>query len=90
MTLASQVSFADHYRYTAGDIESLIARARSAGASSLITTEKDEVRLGTLASAFPSSLQLKTARLTLSIEDESQVFDWLADRLRTDRALQSL
>ncbi|MGC2613708.1 MAG: tetraacyldisaccharide 4'-kinase [Terracidiphilus sp.] len=90
MTLASHVSFADHYRYTSRDIESLIAGARSSGATALVTTEKDEVRLGALASAFPSSLQLKTARLTLSIEDESQVSDWLAGRLRADRALQSL
>ena len=91
ITLAAEVPFADHHRYTQRDIEGLIAKARSGGATSFITTEKDEVRLGSsLASKFPPSLPLKTARLSLSIEDESQVSDWLAGKLGVDRALQSL
>ncbi len=91
ITLAAEVPFADHHRYTQRDIEGLIAKARSGGATSFITTEKDEVRLGSsLASKFPPSLPLKTARLSLSIEDESQVSDWLAGKLGVDRALQFL
>jgi tetraacyldisaccharide 4'-kinase len=90
ITLAAEVPFADHHRYTSQDVESVIAGARSASASALITTEKDEVRLGSLASAFPPSLPLKSARLSLSIENESEVSDWLAARLGVDRALQSL
>ena len=90
MTTVSQIPFADHHRYTPRDIESLIATARSAGANALITTEKDEIRLGSLAATFPSSLPLKTARLALSVEDESQVSEWLAGRLGADRTLQSL
>jgi len=91
ITLAAEVPFADHHRYTQRDIERLIAKARSAGATSFITTEKDEVRLGSsLASKFPPSLPLRTARLSLSIEDESQASDWLAGKLGVDRALQSL
>lgn len=89
-TLAAEIQFADHHRYTAGDIKGLVARARSAGAASFVTTEKDQVRLGSLASKFPSSLPLKTARLSLSIENESGVSDWIAGKLGVDRALQSL
>jgi tetraacyldisaccharide 4'-kinase len=90
VTLASRVPFADHHRYTPREVERLIATARSLAATAFITTEKDEVRLAGLASKFPSSHPLKTARLTLSIEDESQVSDWLAGRLRANPTLQSL
>jgi tetraacyldisaccharide 4'-kinase len=90
MTLASRVPFADHHRYTPRDVERLIATARSLAAGSFITTEKDQARLATLASTFPSSLPLKAARLTLSIEDESPVSEWLAGRLGTNQTLQSL
>lgn len=90
MALVTQVPFADHYPYKLRDIESLIARARSVGARAIITTEKDKVRLGGLASAFQSLLPLKTARLTLSIEGESQASEWLVGRLGAARTLQSL
>ena len=89
-TLASQVPFADHHRYAPRDIHGLIAKARSVGATSFITTEKDKVRLGSLASTFPPSLPLKIASLSLSIENELQVSDWLAGRLGADRTLQPL
>ena len=82
--------FADHYRYTLRDIERLVATAGSMGARAIITTEKDQVRLGSLVSVFPSSLPLKTARLVLSIEDESRASEWLVGRLGATRAPQSL
>jgi tetraacyldisaccharide-1-P 4'-kinase len=47
----------------------------------LLTTEKDLVRLGSLASAFPESLPLKTARLRVEIEDQKAAIDWLINRL---------
>jgi tetraacyldisaccharide 4'-kinase len=90
ITLASRVPFPDHHRYTPRDVERLIAAARSLAASTFITTEKDLVRLATLASTFPSSLPLKTARLTLSIEDESPALEWLAGSLRANQTLHSL
>ncbi|MGA9586213.1 MAG: tetraacyldisaccharide 4'-kinase [Terracidiphilus sp.] len=88
--LAKQMSFPDHYRYTLRDIERLVATAGSMGARAIITTEKDQVRLGSLVSVFPSSLPLKTARLVLSIEDESRASEWLVGRLGATRAPQSL
>ncbi len=90
VTLASRVPFSDHHRYTPRDIEKLVATARSKAATSFITTEKDDARLAGLASQFPSSLPLKTARLSLSIEDESQVSEWLVGRLWANQTLQSL
>ena len=84
--LAGQTAFNDHHRYTPRDVKRIVETARSANAATLITTEKDEVRLGGLASEFPPSLSLKAARLSLSIEDESQVSEWLAGRLGAIRA----
>ena len=63
------------------DLDRLTAAARAAGATALITTEKDLVRLGKLAAAFPEPLPLKTARLRVEIENQSAAIDWLAGRL---------
>ncbi|MGB7549808.1 MAG: hypothetical protein WBM14_18880, partial [Terracidiphilus sp.] len=68
-------------RYTARDLERLLAEARAAGATALLTTEKDCVRMGGLSSAFPASLRLKTVRLRMEIEDEAAAIEWLAGRV---------
>jgi tetraacyldisaccharide 4'-kinase len=79
--LAARLAFPDHFRYTPIVLENLIADALSAGATALVTTEKDLVRLGKLADTFPRSLPLLTARLTVDIEDEGTAIDWLVDRI---------
>jgi tetraacyldisaccharide 4'-kinase len=78
--LGSRIAFPDHHRYTEADVERLVARAERAGAIALITTEKDLVRLGGLASAIPESLLLKTAGLQVEIENQSEALDWLVAR----------
>lgn len=88
--IGARVVFADHHRYTTHDVERLVATARPANATALITTEKDTIRLGKLAAAFPPSLPLETARLNISIEDESQVSHWLAAHLCPNPAPQPL
>jgi len=90
LRLASRVAFRDHHSYTVGDVERLTVAAHAAEATALITTEKDLVRLGRLAAAFPESLALKTARLTAEIENESVAIDWLAGRLARGRPRPSL
>jgi tetraacyldisaccharide 4'-kinase len=79
--LATRFAFPDHHRYTARDLDGLTAAALAAGATTLITTEKDLVRVGKLASIFPESLPLKTARLCIEIEDQKAAIDWLIKRL---------
>lgn len=79
--LAAQFVFSDHHRYRTSDIERLVAAARNAGATGLITTEKDLVRLGKLAAAFPEPLSLKTALLRIDIQDENKAIGWLVSRL---------
>ena len=39
------VAFPDHHAYAPGDLEAVARRARAVGASLLVTTEKDAVRL---------------------------------------------
>ena len=48
--------FADHHRYTAGDLDGIVEAMRSSGATRAVTTEKDAVRL----SAEPGVLQSLT------------------------------
>ncbi|MGB8261997.1 MAG: tetraacyldisaccharide 4'-kinase [Terracidiphilus sp.] len=82
LRLAARCAFADHRRYTARDLERLAAKARAAGATALVTTEKDRARLGALVAALPETLSLVTARLTVEIEDEGAALNWLVNHLR--------
>jgi tetraacyldisaccharide 4'-kinase len=79
--LAGRVTFPDHHRYSAADLKRLVVTAHESAAAALITTEKDQVRLGKLASVFPEWLPLKTAGLRVEIEDESAAVDWLVRQL---------
>lgn len=90
LLLATRTAFRDHCGYTAADVESLITSARAAGALALITTEKDRVRLGSLAAVFPPELPLTTASLHTEIEDEASAIEWLSGRLASTREHQPL
>ncbi len=79
--LAARIAFPDHHRYTAADCARLASAAQGAHATALITTGKDQVRLGELAQSIPLSLPLKTASLRIEIEDQAAMLDWLAERL---------
>jgi tetraacyldisaccharide 4'-kinase len=83
--IAARIVFRDHHRFTPADVNRIITAAQQAGATALITTEKDLARLGKLASGFPESLPLKTARLRIEIEHESEAIDWLVDFLESGR-----
>lgn len=76
-------AFPDHHRYSAHDIERLLAQARSAGATAFITTEKDQVRLGPLTARFPTTCPLTTARLRLEIDDPEATINWLLHALNS-------
>lgn len=81
LTLALRLAFPDHFAYTRGVLEEVLAKARAAGAVALITTEKDLARMEKPAAIFPESLPLKTARLRIEIEDQAAAIDWLIGRL---------
>jgi len=88
--LAAEIAFRDHHAYTRKDIQRLISAARSEGASALITTEKDRVRLESLASELPAELPLTTARLEIEFENETKAIDWLLARLGVGPRVPSL
>ena len=79
--IAARTAFPDHHNYTAHDLERLATGARGAGATALLTTEKDHIRLGALAAALPASLSLQTVSLRIEIEDEAVAVDWLMARI---------
>ena len=82
LKLTFRQAFPDHHRYTALDLERLVAAARDANATALITTEKDLVRLGALSSTLPESMRLSAVHLRIEIENQDAAIDWLVDRLK--------
>jgi tetraacyldisaccharide 4'-kinase len=79
--LAARITFPDHHRYSVRDLERLLDRARQAGATALLTTEKDRVRLGAFGATLPESIPLRIARLCIKIENEDAAIDWLIGRV---------
>jgi tetraacyldisaccharide 4'-kinase len=84
--LASRTAFSDHHRYTARDLAGLASLARAAGATELMTTPKDQVRLGSIPLDFP----LKTARLTIEIDHADEALDSLLSQLPLPPAARHL
>ncbi len=81
LQLAGRFAFRDHHPYATRDLVRLQDAARAAGASALVTTAKDQVRLAPLIAELPLDLPLLTAGLRIEIEEESTALDWLAARL---------
>jgi tetraacyldisaccharide 4'-kinase len=84
-SLAARFAFRDHHRYTASDLSHIAAAAQKAGATALLTTEKDRVRLGSLANSLPSTLPLQAVPLRIEIENEASAIDRLVDQVRGPR-----
>jgi tetraacyldisaccharide 4'-kinase len=75
--LAGRVAFPDHYHYSARDLDRLSRKARATGATSLLTTEKDAIRLRGLDAPLP----IATVPLCTQIENASAALGWILDRL---------
>lgn len=80
MDLAVRKVYADHHRYTAAELLQLASAALTARAT-LVTTEKDAVRLAPLVHLLPPSVELQTAGLVAEIEDEAAALDALLGML---------
>ena len=70
MEVAGTLTFRDHHRYDQHDIDRLLAVKKQNKADSFITTEKDLINLGTLASQLSP---LMTAQLQIEFELPQQV-----------------
>jgi tetraacyldisaccharide 4'-kinase len=79
--LVRQTAFADHHNYTAADLARIESATRAAGATAILTTEKDRVRIGALAATVSMSLPIQTVALRIEIENETAAIDWLIDHL---------
>lgn len=78
LKLAEKIAFRDHHAYTRRDVQKLDDALRRTQAETLLTTEKDQVRLGKLADSLP----VQTVPLRAEIENESAAIDWLIGRIR--------
>ena len=76
--VAGEVAFRDHHAYTASDITYLDRKARESRALGFVTTEKDSINLGPLASRLQP---LHIAHLRLELLDSDSVLATLLTRL---------
>lgn len=81
-TLAGTRAFADHQRYTASHVSTVVREARAAGAAAILTTEKDYVRLRPLR---PFPMPIGWVPLTMEPEPLPEFRHWLAGSLDAAR-----
>jgi len=74
--------FRDHHAFTNADLAAIIAAARAAGATAVVTTEKDAVRLEALV---PPGLPFASVPLHTRIEPADGFASWLMARLAAAR-----
>ena len=65
-------AFRDHHRFGPGEIASIAAEARDAGAEYVVTTQKDAIRLASPPPATPPFLSLG---IRMEIDREDEIFD---------------
>jgi len=79
-SVAGTMTFADHHSFSDADIERIVSAARVAGAATVVTTEKDAVRLE--GRPF-GGLTLAAIPLTVTIEPADDFTAWLEKRLKS-------
>lgn len=78
--------FPDHHAFTAADLEQIVAAAHEHGATSVVTTEKDAVRMQGLERA---GIPFAAVPLSVRIEPADEFAAWLLARLAAARAARS-
>lgn len=95
--VVKEMSFRDHHWFTAADVTAMTSAARGAGADTILTTEKDAVRLAPLffegrrspgGAEVAGDLRPSVAFLPIAVtvEPQEQFFAFLHDRLAAARA----
>jgi tetraacyldisaccharide 4'-kinase len=82
-TVARELPYRDHHAYTAADVARMSAAAREAGATLVLTTEKDLVRLLPFR---PFAVPIAYVPMTVEIEPTGAVDEWLTMICREARA----
>jgi tetraacyldisaccharide 4'-kinase len=81
-TIARELPFRDHHRYTAADLERMAGAARDTGARLIVTTEKDLVRLLPFR---PFAVPVADVPMTLEIDPPEALDAWLVSTLKGAR-----
>jgi tetraacyldisaccharide 4'-kinase len=81
---AVRMPFPDHHRYAAGEMAALVDHARRDGLT-LVTTEKDMVRMGGDPAAWALIRRTAVLPVTLVFRDEAAVGEMLRDAVRGGR-----
>jgi tetraacyldisaccharide 4'-kinase len=76
-TVAGELAFGDHHRYTPGDLDRIVMAMHTARAVMILTTEKDLVRMLPLR---PLPMPVAWVPLRVSVEPARAFADWLANR----------
>ena len=82
-TVAQLIPFPDHHRFRLADLNRIAEAVRETGASGVLTTEKDAVRLRPLR---PLPVPFAAVPLTIALDPPGQFEDWIVMRLRELRA----
>jgi tetraacyldisaccharide 4'-kinase len=80
-TLVDVVTFRDHHRYRDDDARHIVARARAVGASAVVTTAKDAVKL---ERHLPMDVPVAMVPLEVVIEPVDEFASWLRAQLALD------
>jgi tetraacyldisaccharide 4'-kinase len=83
LTISGTRAFRDHHRFDQRDVDGIVVSARAAGATGVVVTGKDAVRLEGLDLA---AMPFAEAPLDVRVEPAAAFADWLVDRLDAVRA----
>ena len=75
VSIAGRLAFSDHHRFRSSDIDKLQNLITQSGATVAVTTEKDDIRLGSLAAEI--SVPIEVVELELELLDRAAVLDIL-------------
>jgi tetraacyldisaccharide 4'-kinase len=81
--ITGEMLFKDHHRYTRADLDRIVNAARAAGAATIVTTEKDLVRLLPFR---PFAMPIHAVPLTIEIDDAKAFDTWLRETIEKARA----
>ena len=79
--VAARRAFPDHHRFTAADLAMLGTVLDSTGSGALVTTAKDQVRLGDVAIPAGLAGQILAADLRIAFKGEAGIAAWLRQTL---------
>ena len=79
---AGYLEFSDHHMYTEQDMEIILRSAQAAGASRLVTTEKDHVRIAHIK-ALPMELIVIGVQICF-VDNQPDFIEFIEDRLKDD------